>query len=73
MTKCPQCGKDIWYLREHMEAWVVSKVFPAHMNPDKEFEIDEIIPIEGLTYDCPECGEVLFNNLNDAREFLNKP
>jgi predicted RNA-binding Zn-ribbon protein involved in translation (DUF1610 family) len=72
MPKCPECGKEIWYLKEHMEAWVVSKLFPSHMEPNKKFEIDEIIPIENLTYDCPECGEELFHDLESARMFVNE-
>lgn len=72
MPTCPECGKEIEYLLEYMEAWVVSHLKPKSNScaEGNDYAIEELIPIEELTYDCPECGEVLFYNLDEARKFI---
>jgi len=72
MPECPLCGAEIDHFIEYMESWAGTKYTGKPTNQKYEDMIVDIIPIEGLTYDCPKCGETVFESLCDAKEFLNQ-
>ena len=64
---CPKCGKEISKLVNWSRAWVKywfdgeDYIDGGDSHPDYENE-----------YCCPECGEVLFHDEDEARKFLKQ-
>jgi predicted RNA-binding Zn-ribbon protein involved in translation (DUF1610 family) len=71
MPKCPKCGKTIEFLKDYMTG--VTQVFYFSLNDDgsPDYCDDELILEGGRDeFACPECGETLFTNEEDAINFL---
>lgn len=69
--RCPKCKKKIQYLLNVSNWWkryfmTLDKKGNSKYQLSKEWSGDE------NTFDCPECGEVLFTNEADAIKFLKK-
>ncbi|RLE70204.1 MAG: hypothetical protein DRJ45_05535 [Thermoprotei archaeon] len=73
MPICPECGKEIYHLREFSLVWAEYTIeIDEYGNPRYEF-VDTSESIEKKhEYQCPECGEVLFIDAKKAIEFLNE-
>jgi len=72
MPKCPKCGKEIDYLRDFSPVWQEYKMI-IDENGDAHYEfVDDSLPIDTIDdeYECPECGEVLFTDEEEAVKFL---
>lgn len=69
MPKCPKCGKEIDYLK-HWQQSSVSYEFTLDDEGYPNYDRDEIVGGEDSEWDCPECNEELFNNEEEATEFL---
>ena len=71
MPKCPKCGKEIVYLRDFSPVWQEYRI-TVDENGDVHYEfIDNSDPMDtGDEYECPECGEVLFTDEEEAVKFL---
>lgn len=67
MVKCPKCNKEIDYL-SYTQKCVAHGVY----NGDEydEYSCDLADDEENLFY-CPECEELLFEDEDDASDFLN--
>ena len=68
MQKCPICGEGIDYLNFFTKEEVM-----AVFGYNEEFNNwDNIGIAEGAktNFCCPECAEILFNNEEEAKEFL---
>jgi len=71
MSKCPKCGKEIDYLRDFSPMWqefkmTIDKIGDAHYEL-----VDNSTPMDrDDEYICPECGEVLFTDEEEAVKFL---
>jgi transcription initiation factor IIE alpha subunit len=70
MPKCPECGEEI-----HELFYTLIDGGRAWLNDDGELEYelasdtygDSVI---GIRFTCPECGAELFDNEEDAEDFL---
>jgi len=71
MPKCPKCGKEIDYLRDFSPVWQEYKL-TIDKNGDADYEfVDNTTSMDfGDIYECPECGEVLFTDEEEAVKFL---
>jgi len=72
MPKCPKCGKEIDYLRDFSPVWEEYKL-TINENGVVHCEfVDGGIPMDDKDdeYECPECHEVLFTDVEDAIKFL---
>ena len=72
MPKCPKCGKEIDYLVDYSPAWQKYEM-RIDKNGDAHYEfVDDSLPIDTIDdeYECPECGEVLFTDEEEAVKFL---
>ena len=68
MPKCPKCGKEIDYLREFMsEEFKLTVDENGYVHYDL---VDASVLNRGDEYKCPECGEVLFTDEEEAVKFL---
>lgn len=71
MPKCPKCKKNIetlnWSTTLHHNGWL-----EQNSNGDFYHEEDFRVGSTDYNYHCPECDEVLFVELEEAGEFLNK-
>lgn len=63
--KCPKCKTNIDYLHQYIETRFNFEL-DAEGNP---FTL-QAQPTEAEDYECPECHEALFDNQEDAIEFL---
>lgn len=62
--ECPKCGEVVDHLK-----WYGVKLYD---NEEKKDEMAERVcsSVDMIIYECPWCGEVLFETVKDAREFL---
>jgi len=65
MPKCPKCGKEIEYLDYTQPAKASVKPAGGYL---EYCWWDEYVA-EG-EYECPECGEVLFDSEEEAERFF---
>lgn len=68
MAKCPSCGEEIDYLRAIQREWCSWDYkgdgdYDNYQFLDTDFEYEE-------TYECPECGDIIFEDTKKADEFL---
>lgn len=73
MAKCPECKKDIEFLK-HFSKELVEYDFAFNSPEDTQPDYTCIrrypeIAIDG-TWECPECGKVLFTDEEEATTFL---
>ena len=69
MAKCPKCKKEIDYLN-YIESGEMQYRFRV-INNNTFFEQNEFYPDNASIYfECPECGEILFTNIEEAIKFL---
>ncbi len=65
-TICPKCGKKIYYLDYAQTGTNTYEATPTDYD-EFEYETDEFYPDDnGEIYTCPECGEELAYNEEDA-------
>jgi predicted RNA-binding Zn-ribbon protein involved in translation (DUF1610 family) len=74
MPKCPNCGKEIDFLKNYVSN--ATDEFNFSLN-DKGKPVYEYVDTLAMSeseddniYACPECGQTLFTNEKDAIEFL---
>ena len=67
MPKCPKCNKEIDHLHDYVKGWKYYQYFAKGDYDDEGFIPDDFADEE---YDCPECGETLFTQEEDADKFL---
>jgi Zn finger protein HypA/HybF involved in hydrogenase expression len=71
MAICPKCKKEIDYLN-YVESGEMQYKFRV-INNNPFFEQDEFYSDNASIYfECPECGETLFTNIEDAIKFLTE-
>jgi len=68
MPRCPKCGKKIDYLVYWELNWDAYRF---------DGEVGNLIdsrpgPEDRTIFECPECGEELFTDIEEATEFLKK-
>ncbi len=63
MAKCPKCGEEICYLDYEAVIEVAGRYIVESYKESKKRWIAEL-------YLCPLCNEALFEDQNDADEFL---
>ena len=70
MPKCPKCGKEINELT--VEVIDIGSVrLNSHGELEYEFASDIYgDSVKGIKFTCPECGAELFDNEEDAEDFL---
>ena len=67
MAKCPKCKESVDYLRVE-----IADVTYAQFTPAGDYDNEEYVHGESIRFECPECGEVLFDDDEDeAYTFLN--
>jgi ribosomal protein S27AE len=70
MVKCPKCGAEINYLI----CYTINKeeaIFSINKDGELEYEeVEEIGDIPDQRYKCPNCGEDLFLDEEEAEKFL---
>jgi predicted RNA-binding Zn-ribbon protein involved in translation (DUF1610 family) len=74
MPKCPKCGKEIDYLNYVESGEMVWRFSVLKLNRkiEENWEQDEFYSDgSGGYFECPECGETLFNNEDEAKKFLS--
>lgn len=71
MPTCPNCGRQIDYLRDFSLVWVEHKLTVENGGANYEF-VDNSFPMDTATdeYECPECHKVLFTDADEAVRFL---
>ena len=69
MPKCPKCGKVINWLINVESGWASYRFDGNYYSYNYEFEDFEA---DGSVnyFECPECGEVIAQTEEEAREFL---
>ena len=68
MVMCPKCKEDITYLN-----FDVTGTCSSQLEAGKRADYDLSCLTEEIVFDnwsCNNCGEVLFDNEEDAQEFL---
>lgn len=77
MARCPECDAKIYTLE--FEGKVSGNVFGEYneygldISDDPEFDYEDLEDgYEEMSFSCPECGEILFENKEDADEFLEE-
>jgi len=72
MPKCPKCGEEIDYLIGYYRYESSNFLHMIDGEPERTFR-DEATYLEGEDeYECPLCEKVLFDNEEDALEFLRE-
>jgi predicted RNA-binding Zn-ribbon protein involved in translation (DUF1610 family) len=72
MPKCPNCKKEIDHLI-YIESGEMAYTFRVLNKKDVFYEQKEFYPDNSSMYfECPECNETLFTNIEDAINFLAK-
>ena len=68
MAKCPECKARIYRLRRYMVSEGATDLVVVHGEP---FETG-VLPHEHIRddYECPDCGEALFHDKDEAVKFL---
>lgn len=70
MPECPKCRKEITYLTNFVKGWRYYS-FSGGMNYQEEDFVEDDNSDSNSNYECPECDAVLFNNEQDADDFLS--
>jgi predicted RNA-binding Zn-ribbon protein involved in translation (DUF1610 family) len=72
VPKCPKCGKEIDHL--HYYAYELQKADFYVFDENTEYSgWDSLCDVKGEPdYECPECGETLFHNEEEAKDFLKQ-
>ena len=72
MAKCKKCEEDILNLN-YCSVIHHSGIFEKGADGEYSFEedIQDFWNEAQSTFECPECGEELFYNSDDAEQFLN--
>lgn len=76
--KCPKCSKEIDHLRNvqsgsnSYDCWAEERTdCDGVAYTELDYQHDEFTPDCSVNvWNCPECGEALFDNEDDALEFL---
>ena len=73
MPKCPKCGEEIDHL--NLKSIDGGEMSLSEDGEDGEFQIDWNSDIYGeetldTSASCPECGEKLFDDYEEASDFL---
>lgn len=66
-TKCPKCGEEIEELKTYEE---MNSYLRISDSGEADYTTDGYLEKEEYNYECPECHEVLFDNEQDAIDFL---
>ena len=66
MAKCPKCSSKIKFLKKYER---FERLFRFYAN-EEEIQIEDIDTGEDPDFDCPECGETLFTDEDEAFKFL---
>ncbi len=69
MPICPVCGSPIEYLEYDVQVYEHYHFFVNDQN-QSEYEFYESQPSGIVEFRCPECWEILFNDIERAEEFL---
>lgn len=67
MAKCPKCKKEIDYLRLYVPC---EQRYDFGRDGNPEYRDTFVTPDGEETFDCPECGVVLFTDEDKALTFL---
>jgi len=72
VVKCPKCKKEIDYLNYVESGEMVWKFRILKMNKEfvEDWERDEFYSDNNGYFECPECGETLFFDIEEAKKFL---
>lgn len=72
MSKCPECGAEITYLKAYPGCKVALKFTIDSKGQPDYYEIDRTSEKEWSKnwYECPKCTVVLFLNEEEAINFL---
>lgn len=76
MPKCPECGKEITFLRDFSPSWqefsmtIGADGYGHFENEHNVFPMENEVPGDEL--ECPECDQVLFTNVEEAEKFLRE-
>ena len=62
---CPKCGEEIRYLLAYAER----KYYMVVKNNRASYQ--KTGDDENMSFECPECGEILFTDERDAIKFLD--
>ena len=73
MPKCPKCGAEIDHLH-HFGYYLQKADFWIDEDGEPRYDDwDDLGDLKGTPeYECPECGEVLFTDEEEAKKFLLK-
>lgn len=71
MPKCPKCGKEIDHLVYYAYELQRANLWVFEDGESEYSTWDSLGETKGdPDYECPECGEVLFHNEDEAINFL---
>ena len=72
MPRCPQCNREIDHLH-HYQTELMKYQFSLDLDGNTQYDDRESIDTVGdPEWCCPECGEILFYNEEDAVAFLEQ-
>jgi predicted RNA-binding Zn-ribbon protein involved in translation (DUF1610 family) len=67
--RCPKCGMEVTYLNNICDEWA-TYIFTVDDHGNVDYEDVERVPGENSNFECPHCGEILFYDEEDAKNFL---
>ena len=70
MPVCPKCGEEIAHLTRFTKVWHEYKFsIDEEGNEQHEF-VDSTVDGDNDEFECPECGILLFEDIEEAEKFL---
>jgi transcription initiation factor IIE alpha subunit len=70
MPKCPKCGKEIDFLKNYESNATLEYNLSLDIEGEPQYEYVDTLFAGDSVFACPECGEDLFSNEEDAVAFL---
>ena len=71
MSLCPKCNEEIDNLNSYLKGEEKSKFYPDD-NGEAEYQWQDFIDGDNIDFECPNCGQVLFQDEEEALKFLIK-
>lgn len=72
MPECPKCGKNIDTLTAIERKTTTSVFYPESLFDGKPDYGVTSIEVTEESWNCPECGEILFSTEEEAMKFFEK-